>query len=872
MLILFAVVLLTGAVWSSSAGGTEDAGTSLFANNIGDESTSLMAVAGSLLDLVTGPSTDSGPLPISDAGPVRGGTIYQGPVTDPVKNRYTIIASAGGGGSVSPSGQTSVTEGENLSFAITPDSGYETSAVLVDGENASALSTYQFSSVCADHQIEVRFRAVTDSGSGGVLEDGEIGALNLGLENGTPLVSEGLGSVSKTAVITIASDPPFYTEGGKNWQVRKAHTIRNPHNSAKTDYMVRFLIHRSSGADSGEDCYVGNLVQSDYRDLRFTSIDNSVVYSYIIEESDENQAKVWVTIPSLAANEGKQIYLYYGCPTANPGSGEGSITHDIFREDFETSTAAWTVDSGCSLTRVSDGAGGYVGRLVTVGSATGAHHIIPQLSDLTGDLTVEYSIKPAQVNQYVTGTTVMAPHLMSGAWFWFTPQATFFTNPPASNFGSYTANQWYTIKIVFKQNRVYDLYINNILGRQNVGFLGSGDLNVLSLMGYGVTSIGADFDNICVYRGEGSSPTPDAGVHYEWSAVQYNPEPVVPAFTFSPDPGIVYFPVFFTDHSTGFVLDRRWDFGDGSTTTGSSSVSHTYLSEGTRTVTLEVQNLTGSWSSVSHPVTVGAASGVTWNGTISVKTGTDQIDLTAGLHSAATTGYNPVFDEYTGFPKLGKTNAALDTIYLKRTKQPIDYGSSASWTLNIDVPAGKTATVTWIQEPLLTMEIKEGATVKTSGFTAAAGSHIYTVTVRWEPYSLSFRPGWNMISLPVVPADGRVSVVLSGVTSGVTNPVRTWNGIAFVPVTVMEPKKGYWAHSNTQVTIPISGTTIPEGSYSLSQGWNMVGTPGVTSLNIATIPHQVGERPAKTWSNDAFITVTQLESGKAAWVFVTESS
>jgi len=117
-----------------------------------------------------------------------------------------------------------------------------------------------------------------------------------------------------------------------------------------------------------------------------------------------------------------------------------------------------------------------------------------------------------------------------------------------------------------------------------------------------------------------------------------------------------------------------------------------------------------------------------------------------------------------------------------------------------------------------------------------------------------------------------VSVLLEDVTSGVTNPVRTWENNAFIAVTTMQPKKGYWVHSNSEITIPISGTPVTEGAYTLQQGWNMIGTPGVTSLDIGTIPHTVPERPAQTWNGLGFETVTELEPGKAAWVFVTESS
>lgn len=46
---------------------------------------------------------------------------------------YTIVASAGTGGSISPSGNVSVEHGASQTFTITADSGYHISRILVDG-------------------------------------------------------------------------------------------------------------------------------------------------------------------------------------------------------------------------------------------------------------------------------------------------------------------------------------------------------------------------------------------------------------------------------------------------------------------------------------------------------------------------------------------------------------------------------------------------------------------------------------------------------------------------------------------------------------------------------------------------------------------
>lgn len=70
---------------------------------------------------------------------------------------YTIKASAGNGGIISPSGNVSVKRDEDQSFHINPINGYRISDVIVDGKSVGAVSTYTFDSVKANHTIQVKF-------------------------------------------------------------------------------------------------------------------------------------------------------------------------------------------------------------------------------------------------------------------------------------------------------------------------------------------------------------------------------------------------------------------------------------------------------------------------------------------------------------------------------------------------------------------------------------------------------------------------------------------------------------------------------------------------------------------------------------------
>ena len=87
---------------------------------------------------------------------------------------YTITASAGAGGSISPSGSVTVNHGSNRTFTITANTGYTIANVLVDGASVGAVSSYTFNNVTANHTISATFTAnsytiTASAGTGGTI-------------------------------------------------------------------------------------------------------------------------------------------------------------------------------------------------------------------------------------------------------------------------------------------------------------------------------------------------------------------------------------------------------------------------------------------------------------------------------------------------------------------------------------------------------------------------------------------------------------------------------------------------------------------------------------------------------------------------------
>ena len=102
---------------------------------------------------------------------------------------YTIKATVGVNGSISPSGNVSVREGLDQTFTITPDKGYAVSNVKIDGKSIGAVKSYTFENVKKSHTIEVIFMKANGNPQTGVFVDVATGsyyedAVDWAVENG----------------------------------------------------------------------------------------------------------------------------------------------------------------------------------------------------------------------------------------------------------------------------------------------------------------------------------------------------------------------------------------------------------------------------------------------------------------------------------------------------------------------------------------------------------------------------------------------------------------------------------------------------------------------------------------------------------------
>ncbi len=111
---------------------------------------------------------------------------------------FTVSASAGANGSITPAGDRTVNYGSSITFTVSPDAGYRVDSVLVDGVDHGAITSYAFLNVTDNHAISAVFVPITYTITVGAGPNGAI------TPSGPVILHQGGG-----ATFTIAPNPGF---------------------------------------------------------------------------------------------------------------------------------------------------------------------------------------------------------------------------------------------------------------------------------------------------------------------------------------------------------------------------------------------------------------------------------------------------------------------------------------------------------------------------------------------------------------------------------------------------------------------------------------------------------------------------------------
>jgi hypothetical protein len=169
-----------------------------------------------------------------------------------------------------------------------------------------------------------------------------------------------------------------------------------------------------------------------------------------------------------------------------------------------------------------------------------------------------------------------------------------------------------------------------------------------------------------------------------------------------------------------------------------------------------------------------------------------------------------------------------------------------------------------------------------------------TVTVEqgvFEKESIDLVEGWNLISLPLIPLDSDIDVVVAGILDYVISvwhynaATATWH--TFAPgappdLDSMEDGKAYWINMEAAQTLNLAGSEMPKGTqlppaYDVVVGWNMVGFKATNNATAANYLDGTEYVRIYGFKDGAWFTIPgpgydspEMEPGRGYWVAFTE--
>jgi O-glycosyl hydrolase len=223
-------------------------------------------------------------------------------------NTYTISASAGANGSISPSGSTIVGQGSSQTYTITPASGYSINNVLVDGASIGSVSSYTFSNVTANHTIEAAFAIApltltSSAGSGGsIAPSGTIPVQSGATQTFTITPSTGYEIASVLVDGVNAGTSATYTFSS----ISASHTI-----SATFSSLTKYQINCGGSASSpyiADQYYSGGTAYSVTSAITTTGVTNPAPLAVY---QTERFGAMTYTLPNLTSGASYTVRLHF---------------------------------------------------------------------------------------------------------------------------------------------------------------------------------------------------------------------------------------------------------------------------------------------------------------------------------------------------------------------------------------------------------------------------------------------------------------------------------------------------------------------------------------------------------------------------------
>ena len=219
---------------------------------------------------------------------------------------YTVMASAGSGGKIEPSGLIPVVNGNAQTFTFTPDNGYEIDQVLVDDiVNTAAKESryYIFPDVTNNHTIHVTFKP---DGTPSITPPIVITQAATNITQTTATLNKSVTSGSETIT---EQGFEYKTPDASSWQTSISGTLTNL--TANTEYQFRAYAKTASGTTYGNTLTFSTVSDVPAQPLTITSPTYGATY----------QCGDWVNIfvsGYTGADWQEALELHYSCLVGEP--------------------------------------------------------------------------------------------------------------------------------------------------------------------------------------------------------------------------------------------------------------------------------------------------------------------------------------------------------------------------------------------------------------------------------------------------------------------------------------------------------------------------------------------------------------------------
>ncbi|MDR0927749.1 MAG: InlB B-repeat-containing protein, partial [Ignavibacteria bacterium] len=269
--------------------------------------------------------------------------------------RFVITASAGANGTITPSGMQVVDYGQNISFAFTPNAGYELDVLTVDAAVvADATGNYSFSNVTQNHSINITFKKIPPSkvslslqanptyagnvAGGGIYDSGFVVQISA-------VANAGFHFVNWTeSGVNIGNSTDLSVKMGGNRTLTanfEQNAIPNYHITTSVTPANTGTAEGSGQYDSGSVCTLIATANSDYKFVGWLrgsqQVSGNAMYAFTVRADDEYVAK-FEAIP-------KETPQYIVTATANPSEAGTVQLSDKYVDSGSTCTANTTANA-----------------------------------------------------------------------------------------------------------------------------------------------------------------------------------------------------------------------------------------------------------------------------------------------------------------------------------------------------------------------------------------------------------------------------------------------------------------------------------------------------------------------------------------------